>query len=683
MGAGARGADDAVTFSEIKAEILSRMNLTSAEADTRVGRAINRHYQRITASLNLDATRFTTVNATMSLGIRTVTFTGLEKIDRILDTTDSTNPRLIPQVSLHQLRSTAPGSADPTMWAPQNVTAGSMTALFDTVPQSAYSLQADGWCSLATLSGDDEPAFPASYHDIITWAVLSEELRRKEKLDIAETYRADADQLLEDLQFYLADSHTRDIVQKALTAQGLQSASGGSGGGNTGSTSYTQTGDLTFDRPGTGVAPFAVASDNTGLVANLNADLLDSQTGSYYLDLANATGALAALSALPDIATDRLLGRDTASTGDVETLTVSGGVEFSGSGGIRRSALTGDVTASAGSNATTISNDAVTYAKMQNVAAASRVLGRGSSGGSGDVQELSLSGIGMSGTVLFGPTVCQGRMTLTTAVPVTTSDVTAATTVYFTPFQGNLIALYTGSAWALLSFSELSIAVPASTATNYDLFVDYNSGTPQLVATAWTNATTRATALTTQDGILVKSGTTTQRYVGSFRTTGVSGQTEDSYTKRFCWNYYNRVPSPMRRLESTNSWNYTTATFQQANASASNQLEVLIGVAEDAIQVDLMAHASHGAGGVNLNVAIGEDSTSAAATGSLIGTVGIDADVAGAVHDLHAHLRTVPALGYHYYAWLEASTASGTTTWYGDDNTPTTRQSGLIGMGRR
>lgn len=53
-------------------------------------------------------------------------------------------------------------------------------------------------------------------------------------------------------------------------------------------------------------------------------------------------------------ATDRLLGRDTAGSGDVEELTVSGGVEFSGSGGIRRSALTGDITAPAGSNATTL-----------------------------------------------------------------------------------------------------------------------------------------------------------------------------------------------------------------------------------------------------------------------------------------------------------------------------------------
>lgn len=60
----------------------------------------------------------------------------------------------------------------------------------------------------------------------------------------------------------------------------------------------------------------------------------------------------------------------------------------------------GDITVS-GSGATwTIDNDVVTYAKMQNVSAASRLLGRGSSG-SGDPEEITLgTNLSMSGTTL-------------------------------------------------------------------------------------------------------------------------------------------------------------------------------------------------------------------------------------------------------------------------------------------
>lgn len=81
------------------------------------------------------------------------------------------------------------------------------------------------------------------------------------------------------------------------------------------------------------------------------------------------------LAKMANIATDRLIGRDTTGTGVPEALTVGGGIEFTGTGGIQTSALTGDVTKTAGGTATTIANSAVTLAKMADLATG-RFIGR-------------------------------------------------------------------------------------------------------------------------------------------------------------------------------------------------------------------------------------------------------------------------------------------------------------------
>lgn len=96
---------------------------------------------------------------------------------------------------------------------------------------------------------------------------------------------------------------------------------------------------------------------------------------------------------LQNIASDRLLGRDTAASGDIEELTVGGGIEFTGGGGIQTAAFTGDVTKAVGGVALTIANDAVTYAKMQNVSATDKLLGR-STAGAGDVEEIACTAAG-------------------------------------------------------------------------------------------------------------------------------------------------------------------------------------------------------------------------------------------------------------------------------------------------
>lgn len=72
---------------------------------------------------------------------------------------------------------------------------------------------------------------------------------------------------------------------------------------------------------------------------------------------------------MQNISTDRILGRDSAGTGSVEELLLTGGLEFTGTGSIRISAFTGDVTKPAGSTVQTIANNAVTNQKLADMPA--------------------------------------------------------------------------------------------------------------------------------------------------------------------------------------------------------------------------------------------------------------------------------------------------------------------------
>jgi hypothetical protein len=270
-----------------------------------------------------------------------------------------------------------------------------------------------------------------------------------------------------------------------------------------------------------------------------------------------------------------------------------------------------------------------------------------------------------------------GRLTLESGVPVSTTDQTAKTNLYYTPYIGDRIALYNGATWDLIAFAELSIAIPATTSQIYDVFIYNNSGTATLELLAWTNDTTRATAIVRQNGILCKTGVLTRRYVGSIRTTASSGQTEDSIVKRYLWNYYHRVPRILRRLETTDSWSYNTATWRQAHGDAANQLDVVIGVAEVAIEVKARVLANLVSVSSQAQVSIGEDSTNTPAEESII-DIGLGVGT-GFFATIEASLYKYPAVGRHIYVWLEKGQGTLATSWYSLDATPT-RRYGLQGL---
>lgn len=253
------------------------------------------------------------------------------------------------------------------------------------------------------------------------------------------------------------------------------------------------------------------------------------------------------------------------------------------------------------------------------------------------------------------------RLSLATGDPVPTSDQSAKTTVYLTPYLSNQIALYDGSsAWTIKESAEVSLALGTLTSDkNYDVFAYLSSGTLTLEAVAWTNDTTRATAITRQDGTWVKSGTTTRRYVGTFRTTSTT-TTEDSVTKRFLFNVDNQRPRAMSVVETDLSWTYTTDTFRPGNNDTANRLQYVAGVATE-VSAEVNAAAGNSLAGIVTLVGIGVDSTTTDSAQFAYGRT----QASGQINRTTAKYKAMSAVGFHYLQWLERSQAAGTTTWYG------------------
>lgn len=171
----------------------------------------------------------------------------------------------------------------------------------------------------------------------------------------------------------------------------------------------------------------------------------------------------------------------------------------------------------------------------------------------------------------------EGRLTLETGVPVSTSDQADKDTLYYTPYIGESIALYDGSSgWDLVTFAELSLDTSGFTASKpYDIFCYNNSGTATLEGLVWTNATTRATALTRQDGVLVKTGATTRRYLGTIYVEA-DQHCDDTDINRNVWNMYNRTPKRLFVAETTGH-NYNGAARLWNNSATNNKLSFVIG----------------------------------------------------------------------------------------------------------
>lgn len=280
------------------------------------------------------------------------------------------------------------------------------------------------------------------------------------------------------------------------------------------------------------------------------------------------------------------------------------------------------------------------------------------------------------------PATCGLRLTSVTGVPVPTA-VGTYSTLYFTPMYSGSIALWDSAAgiWRMRTTTEVSLAISGlTTGKNYDVFAywDSTNGVVKIeLGPAWTNDTTRATGLTLQDGVRVKSGDVTRKYVGSIRAASATTYT-NTLADRHLYNFYNQRALPVSPPLDNGAYSYTTANFRYAHNLSTNQVSVLIGVDELATKVNLEAHMT------SLNAAI---------DGVVIPCIGVDTtstnnarikvyarqQVANNGSTLAScYYKDSPGVGYHYFAFLEYAVGGGGTVVV-DNSTPLLQQAGMIG----
>lgn len=165
----------------------------------------------------------------------------------------------------------------------------------------------------------------------------------------------------------------------------------------------------------------------------------------------------------------------------------------------------GDITVSSSGATWTVDNNVVTYAKMQDISAASKLLGRGSASGSGDTQEITLgTGLTMTGTTLSasggGGSTSQtafkaADQTTYTSQPTFSSDsdlvISVAVAGWYTI---EVFILTTATAAVFLGIESVSGYAKVSSSTS----IGYNLSSSPLVGSAL-NAGTNFTKI---DGLI-------------------------------------------------------------------------------------------------------------------------------------------------------------------------------------
>lgn len=287
----------------------------------------------------------------------------------------------------------------------------------------------------------------------------------------------------------------------------------------------------------------------------------------------------------------------------------------------------------------------------------------------------------------------QGRLTLSTGVPVQIADQAGVGSIFYAPYQGSFAPVWSGSAWEYFSFSQITLTLDATghvSGKNYDIFAYNNAGALAIgTGPAWSSDTARGTGAGTtqisqQQGVWTNTVAIVLRnnsvnsasiavnqatYLGSFRATA-NGQTTQQFKPAPAAggsapvlglsNAYNRVPLICLNRDSNNATTISSATPRPLDNSTSMRISMLDGLAQSFVRSSARVQISTNAGaasgysvGVSLNSVVNSPLDFLSQTQPNIG---------GDSLILTSREGFAPSLGFNFYQGMEAAANTNAVT---------------------
>ena len=199
-------------MNELVEYIAESLSVPSPEAKSRIGRELNVRYKQVTTAIGMIPTRRTVLSQLATIGDPLITFTGAEKLDTVYRKVGTTNI-ILGELTNDEMLALSPRDEPPTKFSVFTVAPTSVTIKINCTPSTAFTLYADGLADATTLSSNDQPAFPESFHDVLIHGVIADEYRRKDKDSKAQVSEGLFNARLSDLKMFIAKSAYLDIYR--------------------------------------------------------------------------------------------------------------------------------------------------------------------------------------------------------------------------------------------------------------------------------------------------------------------------------------------------------------------------------------------------------------------------------------------------------------------------------------